>query len=44
MSDDRHSVPVSLPAGLVEELDALVPDGQFGSLPGVELQFATVRA
>lgn len=31
MSEDRHSVPVSLPAGLVDELDALVADGQFGS-------------
>lgn len=31
MSTDRKSVPVSLPEGLVEELDELVEEGQFGS-------------
>ncbi|QWC20546.1 ribbon-helix-helix domain-containing protein [Halorubrum sp. 2020YC2] len=31
MSADRKPVPVSLPPKLVEELDALVEEGQFGS-------------
>lgn len=31
MSTDRKPVPVSLPPKLVEELDALVEEGQFGS-------------
>lgn len=31
MSSDRQSVPVSLPEGLVEELDRLVEEGKFGS-------------
>lgn len=31
MSTDRKSIPVSLPEGLVEELDELVEAGQFGS-------------
>jgi len=31
MSSDRQSVPVSLPAELVDRLDALVKDGVFGS-------------
>ena len=31
MSTDRHSVPVSLPADLVRELDRLVEEGKFGS-------------
>ena len=31
MSSDRHSVPVSLPPGLVDRLDGLVEDGVFGS-------------
>lgn len=31
MSTDRRSIPVSLPEGLVEELDELVEAGKFGS-------------
>lgn len=31
MSSDRKSVPVSLPEGLVEELDRLVEEGMFSS-------------
>ncbi|RQG93057.1 CopG family transcriptional regulator [Natrarchaeobius halalkaliphilus] len=31
MSTDRRSIPVSIPEGLVEELDDLVDEGQFGS-------------
>lgn len=31
MSTDRQSIPVSLPVGLVEELDRLVAEGKFGS-------------
>lgn len=31
MSSGRQSVPVSLPDGLVEELDRLVEQGKFGS-------------
>jgi Arc/MetJ-type ribon-helix-helix transcriptional regulator len=31
MSSDRESVPVSLPTGLVDRLDALVEDGVFAS-------------
>ncbi|WP_049927328.1 ribbon-helix-helix domain-containing protein [Halopiger goleimassiliensis] len=31
MSTDRKSIPVSLPQGLVEELDELVDEGKFGS-------------
>jgi len=31
MSADRKPVPVSLPPELVEELDELVQEGQFGS-------------
>ncbi|PSP80799.1 CopG family transcriptional regulator, partial [Halobacteriales archaeon QS_4_69_225] len=31
MSSDRKSVPVSLPEGLVEELDRLVEEGLFSS-------------
>lgn len=31
MSADRKSIPVSLPKGLVEELDELVEEGKFGS-------------
>jgi Arc/MetJ-type ribon-helix-helix transcriptional regulator len=31
MSSDRKSVPVSLPEGLVEELDRLVDEGLFSS-------------
>lgn len=31
MSTDRKSIPVSLPEGLVEELDELVENGKFGS-------------
>lgn len=31
MSSDRQSVPVSLPVGLVEQLDALVEAGAFSS-------------
>lgn len=31
MSTDRKSIPVSLPEGLVDELDELVEEGKFGS-------------
>lgn len=31
MSTDRKSIPVSIPEGLVEELDELVEEGKFGS-------------
>ncbi|QLG48697.1 ribbon-helix-helix domain-containing protein [Natrinema halophilum] len=31
MSTDRKSIPVSIPEGLVEELDKLVEEGTFGS-------------
>ncbi|MFC3959057.1 ribbon-helix-helix domain-containing protein [Halovivax cerinus] len=31
MSADRKSIPVSIPDGLVEELDKLVAEGKFGS-------------
>ncbi|WP_254861646.1 ribbon-helix-helix domain-containing protein [Halovivax gelatinilyticus] len=31
MSVDRKSIPVSIPEGLVDELDQLVAEGKFGS-------------
>lgn len=31
MGTERESIPVSLPAGLVRELDKLVEEGKFGS-------------
>ena len=31
MGTDRKSIPVSIPEGLVDELDELVEEGKFGS-------------